>query len=47
MHKCPVCGEELYESREEKIVLEHQGQNLHFCSEDHKEEFQEHPGKYT
>lgn len=46
MEKCPVCGEELYESEEEQIVTLYQGTNLHFCSTDHRDEFEERPGKY-
>lgn len=47
MHKCPVCGEELYESRPDKIVEEHRGQTFHFCSEEHREEFEQKPGQYA
>lgn len=46
MEKCPVCGEELYENRDEKIVTEYQGQTFHFCSTEHREEFEEQPGEY-
>lgn len=47
MHRCPVCDEELYESREEKIVEEYQGQNYHFCSKEHRAEFEQSPGQYA
>ena len=46
MEKCPVCDEELYESREEQIVTLYQGKNYHFCSIDHRDEFEEKPGEY-
>lgn len=47
MDKCPVCGEKLYEGREEQIVTLYQGKNYHFCSTDHRDEFEEQPGKYV
>lgn len=47
MHQCPVCGEELPENREEKIVTLYQGKNYHFCSTEHRDEFEETPGKYV
>jgi YHS domain-containing protein len=46
MHECPVCGEELPVDREEIIVTEHMGETYHFCSEEHREEFEESPGEY-
>jgi YHS domain-containing protein len=46
METCPVCGEELYEGREEQIVTLYQGKNYHFCSTEHREEFEEQPGEY-
>lgn len=47
MHRCPVCGTGLYASRDVKIVAEHRGQILHFCSEEHKREFLQRPGAYA
>lgn len=47
METCPVCGEELYADREEKIVTEYQGKTFHFCSSDHREEFEDQPGEYV
>jgi YHS domain-containing protein len=46
METCPVCGEQLYENREEQIVALYQGKNYHFCSTEHRGEFEERPGEY-
>ncbi|MFC4439483.1 MULTISPECIES: hypothetical protein [Natrialbaceae] len=44
--KRPVCGEELHEGEEERIGTLSQGKNHHFCSTDHRDEFEEQPGTY-
>jgi YHS domain-containing protein len=47
MEKCPVCGEEIYQGEENQIVTEYQSEQFHFCSEQHRDEFEETPGEYT
>lgn len=46
MELCPVCGEEIYQGEDEQIVTEYQGEQYHFCSTDHREEFEATPGEY-
>lgn len=46
MNECPVCGTELYENRETEFVTRHLGQQYRFCSDDHREEFEDAPGEY-
>lgn len=46
MEECPVCGEELYENRDTKIVTRHQEQQYQFCSTEHRDKFEEQPGEY-
>jgi YHS domain-containing protein len=43
MHECPVCGEELPVNRDDIIVTEYKGETYHFCSKEHREEFEERP----
>lgn len=47
MDECPVCGMELYENQETEYVSRHLGERYRFCSEEHREEFEESPGEYV
>lgn len=46
MKQCPVCGMDLYENRDEEFVTVHLGRQRRFCSAEHRDEFEETPGKY-
>lgn len=46
MQRCPVCGTPVYED-EKMITTRHNGVQYFFDTEEHRQEFEEAPGRYT
>lgn len=46
MQRCPVCGTPVYEE-DKRIMTRHNGVQYFFDTQEHREEFEQTPGRYT